>query len=526
MHPSKVQQSTTKQADSGLILGFNPLKKDANGNVIQETAVNSTPSKATASPHHFGTPGYEFKFSCQDSQLSDEAKRLMESVRGDVARIKSQMAQDKGKQMDAEQEADGLHGSRKIAKPKGKVGRFSDVHMAEFKKMDSIAGHASAYRATPGRFQPAANSANPLKRTNSKARLDEPEDSSPSKQFVTPAPVPIAANAKRVKHDNTGDASSRRPTSKDGDASRPVTPRPKHTIRSSLMTPTKASLARSSASAKPTKTSKIPSLARSPAQKAVASPRTPRTDFNPKFKSNVPTLSGLKSILRRHNNLFSKDSETDVSDAQATTPSFNSNMLLTGAHDNGGFHTPSPRKHVNFSSSTKSRYDLAQASPSPSKIPGIQRPMESDVVYPTLPNMTPQKEPTPTMTDSAKAKSTIRQVRQSDAHTQPIPMAELPGVPHGINNKKRRREETEDEADTENVPPVEATERGAKRIKVGTPAAKQIPTPVKPRPNTPRGNTPLRATPGRAGTPASARQRKVGLSLSRLNMLSKPKNRS
>ena len=523
MHPSKVHQSTTKQADSGLILGFNPVKKDANGNVIKETAVNNTPSRTAASPHHFGTPGYEFKFSCQDSQLSDEAKKLMDSVRGDVARIKSQMAQDKGKQMNAEQEADGLHGHRKIAKPKGMAGRFSDVHMAEFKKMDSIAGHASAYRAAPGRFQPVASA---LKRTNSKARLDEPGDSSPSKQFVKPSPGPIAANAKRVKHDNTDDASTRRPASKDGDVPRPATPRPKHTIRSSLMTPTKASLARSSASAKLTKTSKIPSLARSPAQKAVASPHTPRTDFNPKFKSNVPTLSGLKSILRRHNTLFSKGSAADTFDAQTDAPSFDSNMLLTGAHDDGEFHTPSPKKHVNFSSSTKSRYDLAQASPSPSKIPGAQRPIESDVVYPTLPNMTPQKESTPTMTDSAKAKSTIRQVRPSNVHTQPTPMAELPGVPHGINNKKRRREETEDDADTENVPPAEATERGAKRIKVGTPAAKQIPTPVKPRPNTPRASTPLRGTPGRAGTPASGRQRKVGLSLSRLNMLSRPKNRS
>jgi hypothetical protein len=26
--------------------------------------------------------------------------------------------------------------------------------MAEFRKMDSIAGHASSFRATPGRFQP------------------------------------------------------------------------------------------------------------------------------------------------------------------------------------------------------------------------------------------------------------------------------------------------------------------------------------------------------------------------------------
>ena len=64
----------------------------------------------------------------------------MESVRGDVARIKAQMVHDKSKQDHEE------HGDRKIAMPKGRAGRFSDVHMAEFKKMDSIAGHASAFR--------------------------------------------------------------------------------------------------------------------------------------------------------------------------------------------------------------------------------------------------------------------------------------------------------------------------------------------------------------------------------------------
>ena len=93
MHPSKVQKSTTKKADSGLILGFQPIKRDANGNVIKETIASNTPSKVLSSPpSNLGTPSkFGFEFSNDDAQLSEDAKKLMESVREDVARIKAQM---------------------------------------------------------------------------------------------------------------------------------------------------------------------------------------------------------------------------------------------------------------------------------------------------------------------------------------------------------------------------------------------------------------------------------------------------
>jgi hypothetical protein len=527
MHPSKVRQSTTKQPDSGLVLGFNPVKKDANGNIVKDTVAHDTPSKAKASPsHQFGTPGYEFKFSCQESQLSDEAKRLMENVREDVAKIKTQMVQDQGKQTHAESAAEGLHGDRKFAKPKSKTGRFSDAHMTEFKKMDSIAGHASAFRATPGRFQPVAESATQpvaksLKRTNSKARLDEPnEQASPSKAPAKRSPAPAAAGAKRARHDETDDASSRRPSSKDGSAPKPINRRPRNTVRGSLMTPTKSSMARTSASVRPSKTSKIPSLV-SPS-KTAETPHTPRTDFNPRFKSKLPTLSGLKSILRGHQPLFSKDPTKIAAGTHAAAPDFSPDLLLAGARGNDEPQTPSPKKHVDFSSSTKSRHELAQASPSPTKIPSL-RP-DSDIVYPALPALTPEKASTPAKPTNDQSKATsIRQVRTSAAAAQPILNPEIPGVPHGIGNKKRNREETNDDAGDENVPPPDAIERSTKRVKVNTPPANKRPTPspIKTRPNTPR-----RITTSRAGTPASAKQRKGALSMSRLNMLATPKHRT
>ena len=48
MHPNKVHQSTTKKADSGLILGFNPVKQDEHGNVVKDSVIQDTPTKVRA----------------------------------------------------------------------------------------------------------------------------------------------------------------------------------------------------------------------------------------------------------------------------------------------------------------------------------------------------------------------------------------------------------------------------------------------------------------------------------------------
>ncbi|PKY04235.1 hypothetical protein P168DRAFT_310866 [Aspergillus campestris IBT 28561] len=583
MHPSKVHQSTTKQADSGLILGFNPIKKDASGNVVKNN-VQDTPTKANASPAstHFGTPGFEFKFASQESELSDEARKLMESVRGDVAKIKAQMIQNQASEPEHElQSAD-----RIFAHPKGQASRFSNAHMAEFKKMDSIAGHASAFRATPGRFQPLQKT---LKRTNSKARLDEPESQgSPSKSARKPSPADApAAGAKRVKHDSSDDASTRRPTTADT-PSKPVQarprPRPRSTVRSSLLTPTRASSMRAATSLKPPRTSMIPSLARSPISKPSDAPHTPRTEFNPRFKSNLPSLGNLKSILRRHQPLFSRDPAKIASGTHVAAPDFTSSMIFGAPREDGSdelARTPSPKKRVEFNFSTNAPEGPPE-SPSPSKIPKSARslePVSTDVVYPTLPTLTPERGSTEVQSPS------IRHVRPSDVtiDTQLPEVSGIPhgirhkkgnhetseaprdpngpdiaGIPHGIGHRKRVREDVDDEVDTENVPPEEPVEgRSIKRVKlVPTPAklapnpsklaptpSKLAPTPSKPAPTpsklapTPakpssspfksRSHTPQRSNSITSkGTPSSARPKSRGaLSMSRLNMLSQPKSR-
>ncbi|KAJ5774406.1 hypothetical protein N7457_009302 [Penicillium paradoxum] len=543
MHPSKTHQSTTKRADSGLLLGFNPIKKDADGNVIKQTFGDNTPTKSKPSPamSHFGTPGFEYKFQSQETELSEGAKLLMESVRGDVARIKAQMVQQKSKQEDEDEKAAEVHGGRKIAMPKGKANRFNDIHMAEFKKMDSIAGHASSFRATPGRFQPVTKS---LKRTKSKAQLDEPENqkSSPSRSAAQSSSLstPTAAsNAKRVKHNPTEDISTRREPQKDQPQKietprRPAgpRPRPRTSVRSSLMTPTHASLSRgASASVKAPRTSLIPSLKFSPA-KTIASPRTPRTDFNPRIKSKLPTLGNLRSILRRRQPLFSRDPAKIASGTHVAAPDFNPNSIFGGAADmSDSAPTPSPKKHVEFTPSVKSRHELAIASPSPSKAPSSQRRSTAgDVVYPTLPTLTPEKKSlAPTSTTPTSELKSIRHVRNSDAGEQVAPYPELPvvthGIAHGIGNKKRHRDQVNDEdapstENSENVPPTDAQsdERSTKRFKSNPPT----PSPTKKR----LIKTPVRPSSGKVGTPASRQKSRSVLSMSRLNMLSKPKGQA
>jgi hypothetical protein len=533
MHPSKAHQSTAKKVDSGLILGFNPIRKDADGNVVKDGISDNTPTKSKPSPatSGFGTPGFEFKFQSQETDLSDQAKLLMESVRGDVARIKAQLLE-KSKQ-DDEDGAGQAPGDRKFAQPKGKAGRFSDIHMAEFKKMDSIAGHASSYRATPGRFQPVTKS---LKRTKSKAQLDEPEmqDESPSRSAAKSSslPAPTAATtAKRVKHNQSEDTSTRNQPQKVEPKRfetprRPAGPRPRPSVRNSLMTPTRASLARSaSVSVKAPKTSLIPSFKHSPAANTVASPRTPQTDFNPRLKSKLPTLNNLRSILRRRQPLFSHDPAKIASGTHAAAPDFNPKSLFAGAAGDmsDSAPTPSPKKHVEFTPSVKSRHELAVASPSPSKAPSVKRlSVAGDVVYPTLPTLTPEKNlaVAASTTPTSEPKS-IHRVRKSDAVGPPGSYPELPvvthGIAHGINNKKRGRDASDDDdaptaSNTENVAPSD--ERSTKRLKA-------TPSPVKQR----LTKTPVRPSSGRVGTPvtASAKKGRSVLSMSRLNMLSKPK---
>ncbi|OLN93888.1 hypothetical protein CCHL11_03503 [Colletotrichum chlorophyti] len=179
MHPSKVHPTVAPPSASWL--GFRDMKPS------DKTAdPQATPSKTP------GVPESPFTFRVAqpagDSGLSSDAQQMMNELREEAARIKAELLAKR----ELENQDEEING-RKIAKARGKSGRFSAVHMAEFKKMDSIEGHPSAFRAQPGRITPLKSS---LKRSQSKADLDEtptrPKSSlkrSPSKANLDDTPT-------------------------------------------------------------------------------------------------------------------------------------------------------------------------------------------------------------------------------------------------------------------------------------------------------------------------------------------------
>ena len=563
MHPSKVHQSTIKPSASRQ--GFGSLIARMTGSPSKPALVSppqQTPSKSTGSlPSKMTSPTFDFSFERPESDLSAEAQKIMDNVREEAAKIKAQMIEERNKQEHKDGEADQLYGvgGRKIAKPKGKSGRYSDVHKQEFKKMDSIAGHASVWKNKFG-----ANTAS-LKRSPSKAGLDEHLGKLPRSKSFKNFAQPISSDrlentspGKRAKQNRYDDTSSARPVSRDTDAeldsahkTSAKTP-PQFGLPSAVTTPTKASLARS-ASVKSMKVSMIPSLSRSASTKTLGSPVAPKTEGSNKYLSSLARFGSMKSILHRSQPKFSNDPMKVAAGTHLPLPQSKVNLEKESPSLPG---TPS-MKRVVFSPSTKSQHDSVVNSPSPSKIPTPHpqhqsqptngSPQSSDsIVYPDLgnsPNITTRiKTPrastpgdftfrsektinfdTASPTTVTTPGSTIRHVRPSGIST-PLPtFSTLPSIPHGMSNKKRRRAESDTEAeDEENVDPTAVNEvdedqpRAKKqRMNASLENAADAPSPTK-RP----------AAGSRIPKPGSAKGKgRKGISLGRLNMLARPKER-
>ena len=158
MHPSKVHP-TMAAPSSGLRHGFVDINPGDKSKDVPSGITQSTPSKTPSA--------FSFRL---DNELGPDTKKLMERIRGelrnDTDRIKAELAANENR-VSLEDELK----NRRIAQAKGKSGRFSAAHMAEFKKMDSIANHPSLYRANPERFTPLKAG---TKRSQAKADLDEP----------------------------------------------------------------------------------------------------------------------------------------------------------------------------------------------------------------------------------------------------------------------------------------------------------------------------------------------------------------
>ncbi len=425
MHPSKVHPTMAAHS-SGLRNGFTDI--DYNRTPMQSLFQN-TPSKTPAPSSDFT---FRYARPGADLELGPAAQEMMASVRAEAAKIKAKLAAERARERAEQGEAgDG----RKIAAAKGKSGRFSAVHLAEFKKMDSIAGHASSFRAALGRSTPlkaAASATQPItplkpgiKRSQSKANLDEPDSVRP-KTIPRPLARSVERNpeapkhpSKRIRQRIEDDASTLRPMSRDGSS----IPRPKSSgndsLRTgiprsqtlgSLMTPTKSSLARTNSTRTPTISlvrspsqpdlqkvnsfsAKVTSsllrspsktdlglLARSPSKKGFGGLRMWSASNNPGSESTkVPTqvetpgrFGRIRSILKRHTS--GTKAKSAIPQPSASVPKTPTRLSLT---DNMfpavPLTTPGRRhdRHVNFTPDT-TQAAMAQESPSPVK-PSIPR---------------------------------------------------------------------------------------------------------------------------------------------------------
>ena len=598
---------------SGLRNGFVDIVPNLDRADQPSGVTQSTPSK-------LGLPSSPFSFHfsrkpTSDLELGPEAQRIMDGLREEAARIKAQLKADREQQKLDEEQVTG----RKIARAKGRAGRFSAAHISEFKKMDSIENHPSAFRAQSNRTTPLSKS---LKRSPSKANLDDSEPAS-IKQSAIPAtaskirmavgiepPSPV----KRARQHLEDDASSSRPVSRDGS----FLPRPKSAGKdsgiprsqsslASLMTPTKSSIARATASKTPAQGSllKSPSksnlggLARSAttnnlltADKAIQ-PSPARI-----IKSPSSRLERVKSILRGDKTAQAKKQSAIPlpSAPQAKTPG--PSRLERGLSSLTAARTTPSRKlskRVAFTPETK-RAALTQNSPSPIKsgIPRSKsRQVLGEVYYPTLetvisensadgevlyPDLSARRllpdppletleaasaEPSvpgtftfrsdhtirfgstsPSGFGSSPGQASLRQVRSSLAPAMIMPgsfpdstMAvssglnkenvappiTFPSIPHGMINKKRHRVSS-DEEEAEK----EADERAAKKRRHDTVpegeallAPRLISASDKKPSNSPKKFYGIRSAPN---TPSPVKKKQV-LSLSRLNMLARPKQR-
>ena len=509
------------------------------------------------------SPTFDFSFERPESDLSLEAQKIMDSVRDEAAKIKAQMMQERGKQEYKDGETDQLFGvgGRKINKAKGKSGRYSNVHRQEFKKMDSIAGHVSAWKNNM-----KANTLS-LKRSPSKAGLDQPaKPLARTKSYKAfdfndcQERLENTAPGKRVKQKHSDDTSNGRRVSRDsnkGTDSTRTTPgrlRPDSNLPSAVTTPTKASLARST-SVKNMKTSMIPSLSRSATTLNLNSPARPKTEGSNKYLASLSRFGSMKSILHRPQPKFSDDpikvaAGTHLPVPVGTIDHSKELPSLPGSFPNGGQSTP-----------TIKRVDFAPQSTPPSKIStpitekgpevSVSPPFNIDSVrYPDLGNslnittrtkipkaFTPgdftfRTEKTISFSPSketvvASPSSTIRHVRPSGVPTHVPSFESIPAFPHGIPNKKRNRPDSDTPAgDEENVDPMDNQVEDE-----DAPRAKKQRVEDLHEQKTVNATSPLKrrvAGAGESRIPKFGDEKgkgRMGLTLGRLNVLASPKKR-
>ncbi|KAF3006744.1 hypothetical protein E8E13_009795 [Curvularia kusanoi] len=184
MHPALHHASTAKPLDEARWLGFQSLgahtaPPKAAGHAPGTPSKTPAPTSMSNAPALGSSPStFRFQFKSPFSKVTEASKLgelspttrnlLKEPVIGATPGRAIFGANEFTSKAD-------VTPARKKAEPKGKVARFSDVHMAQFKKMDSVANHPSAWRVkkTPSKPDLPKPEPNKLKRTQSKLDLAE-----------------------------------------------------------------------------------------------------------------------------------------------------------------------------------------------------------------------------------------------------------------------------------------------------------------------------------------------------------------
>jgi hypothetical protein len=581
--------------------------------------------------HSVASPSFDFRFARPAAVLGPEAQKMMDEIREEAAKIKERLATEREEER-KKAELDGTIGEngRRIAVPKGKLGRFSAAHMEEFKKMDSIANHPSAFRAQTTKVTQDTVT---LKRSRSKAKLDDRDDEAKPPQTPSKSGVVERSTIKRVRLspelEQTKASTPKAMLPTIPKTAQPETPTlsRSRSVLASLTTPTQASLARaasvkqgskiptlthspSKASLAPSNklsglthspskaslvpSNKFPSLTHSPSKASLATPnrllksatmgnmsaqQTTKVPLNDTVQS--PTkLDRLKSLLHRSPSSPKKPEPAVVSTPSKAmapptlTPSksvgnqLNLNKELPAVPGTPKTEQPQAKKHVTFTPTAQAKaIAMAQHSPSPLRVSGIPRSKSTmtlnaiqypalstssasekssdEVNYPILPVSPDMPQPPATKpAEHAPAapgtftfrsdmqvkfasasvtmgmspgKSSIRAVRASILPTTTMPgsfpeankenIGGLPAIPHGLSNKKRHRAGSDDGSEGESLMSPSKKQK--------TSAADVVPTLAT--------KVAIEQQAPKSKIPSPAKRR--GLSLGRLNMLARPKNR-
>lgn len=206
MHPALHHASTAKPLDEARWLGFQSLgAHTAPPNAAGHAPGTPSKTPVAAAPATASTPdSFRFRFKSPFSKATETPKR------GDLSPTTRNILKapavgaTPGRAIFGANEftskAD-VTPARPKAEPKGKMARFSDIHMAQFKKMDSVANHPSAWRLkkTPSKPDLPRPETSKLKRTQSKMDLAESSTKPPTALKRTQSKMDLAEKAPAVR---------------------------------------------------------------------------------------------------------------------------------------------------------------------------------------------------------------------------------------------------------------------------------------------------------------------------------------